>query len=162
MRTAFIASFVANVLLTLGSLAVLPERVAIHFGARGVADSWAAKEANAALLVGTHVFLFALLALSGRLATALPARWVNIPHRDYWLSAANRALAGSMVQAYTMRLGTALFALFMGLGVLTVRANLSEPVRLELGLFLPMLVLFLLYTTWWVVGFYRVFRVPES
>ena len=160
MRAAFIASFAANIVLTLGSLAVLPERVAIHFGARGAADNWASKETNTALLIGTHVLLFALLIVSGRLATMLPARWVNLPNKQYWLQDANRERARALVEAWTMRLGTALFVLLLGLGVLTVQANLSEPVRLNLRLFLPMVGLFLLYTVWWVVRFYRAFRVP--
>ena len=38
-RTAFILSYMANVLLALVSLAILPERVAIHFGWGGMPDN---------------------------------------------------------------------------------------------------------------------------
>jgi uncharacterized membrane protein len=162
MRAVFMASFVANVVFTLGSLAVLPDRVAIHFGALGAADNWASKETHAALLIGTHIFLFVLLFLSGRLTLVLPARWVNLPNKQFWLQEANKARALTMIESRTLGMGTALFALFLGVGVLTVQANLSDPVRLDLRLFLPLMGLFLLYTVGWVVQFYRAFRVPVA
>jgi hypothetical protein len=54
MRAVFIATFLANILLALLSLAILPDRVAIHFGLGGAADSWAASLTNTLfmLLVG--------------------------------------------------------------------------------------------------------------
>jgi putative effector of murein hydrolase LrgA (UPF0299 family) len=52
MRAAFIASFLANVLLALLSLLVLPERVAIHFDLGGLPDSWAS-DLNSTLLMLT-------------------------------------------------------------------------------------------------------------
>jgi hypothetical protein len=40
MRTIVIATFLADILPALLSLAILPDRVAIHFGLSGAADSW--------------------------------------------------------------------------------------------------------------------------
>ena len=40
MRTIVIATFLADILPALLSLAILPDRVAIHFGLCGAADSW--------------------------------------------------------------------------------------------------------------------------
>jgi hypothetical protein len=53
-----------------------------------------------------------------------------------------------------------LFLLFAGL--LTIRANRSDPVRLEEGLFLIGLVIFLAYTLYWVVGLVRAFRIQAA
>ena len=48
------------------------------------------------------------------------------------------------------------------MGVLTVQANLSQPVRLNEGAFFPGLVLFLVYTVVWSIGLIRSFRVPDD
>ena len=58
MRAAFILTFLANVALTLGSLVILPSRVAIHFGSGGVPDSWAPSVWNALAFVGIEAVLF--------------------------------------------------------------------------------------------------------
>lgn len=162
MRLVFVASYLANVAFSLGSLAVLPERVAIHFGGRGLPDNWASKEANALLLVGVHTLLFALLHLTPRLIAIVPPRWVNLPHKHYWLSAENRPVALIRVSTHMWRLGTALFLFMFLAGMLTLLANLSDPVRLDLPLFLVALGLFLAYTVAWCVGFYRAFRLPVA
>ena len=57
MRRLFILAFVANVALSLISLHVLPERVAIHFGADGTADGWGPNYADAALMTGVQMLL---------------------------------------------------------------------------------------------------------
>ncbi len=59
------------------------------------------------------------------------------------------------------RFGTAFFLFFFCIGVLTVQANLSQPVRLNERAFFPVLVLFLGYTVVWTIGLFRAFRVPE-
>ena len=134
MRLVFVASYLANVAFSLGSLAVLPERVAIHFGGRGLPDNWASKEANALLLVGVHTLLFALLYLTPRLIAIVPPRWVNLPHKHYWLSAENRPVALIRVSTHTWRLGTALFTSCSSRHA-DALANTSDPVRLDLPLF---------------------------
>ncbi|MGZ3614494.1 MAG: DUF1648 domain-containing protein, partial [Syntrophales bacterium] len=47
MRSVFILVFVANVVLSLFSLVLLPSRVAIHFGVGGMANGWAPSCVNA-------------------------------------------------------------------------------------------------------------------
>ena len=58
MRTVFCVVLIANVLLWLVSLVVLPDQVAVHFGRGGVPDSWASKEWNALVFVLLEAPLF--------------------------------------------------------------------------------------------------------
>ena len=58
------------------------------------------------------------------------------------------------------RFGAATAALMLIASVLAVRANLSRPVLLEERIFLAATALYLVYTVWWLVGFYREFRMP--
>ncbi|MBN2452113.1 MAG: DUF1648 domain-containing protein [Lentisphaeria bacterium] len=162
MRAVFWMAFVANVAVTSVSLAVLPARVAIHFGVDGMADNWASKAASALLMTGVHLLLLGLLCFSTRLAWRLPPRWINLPHKEYWLRPENLPRARTLVEQHMWRIGTATFLFFLAVGLLSLQANLSDPVRLNLRLFLPALGLFLAYTAWWTVGFLRAFRLPRQ
>jgi uncharacterized membrane protein len=77
MRTAFIASFLANVLLALLSLFVLPERVAIHFGSGGLPDSWASNLNSTLLMLGAHALVFVSLYFSPKLLATMPSQCIS-------------------------------------------------------------------------------------
>ena len=47
-------------------------------------------------------------------------------------------------------------------GLLTIWANLSDPVQLDERLFLTGLVILLAYTLYWTVAVLRAFRVPRN
>ncbi len=160
MRRLLVGAYLANLALDAASLALLPDRVAIHFGAHGIPDNWASKGTNVLLLSGLHTVLFAVLYLVPRLAAVVPARWVNLPYRDYWLAEPRRGETLRRIGDYSWELGAAVFGFQFWAGALTLAANLSEPVRLHVPLFLGGLGLLLGYTAWWCVRFYRTFRRP--
>jgi len=162
MRRLFVCAYLANLAVDLGSLAALPDRVAIHFGPRGMPDNWASKETNAALMVGLHTLLFALLSLTPRLIAVVPVGWVNLPHKEYWLRKDRRPDTLARIAAHFWTLGAALFGFMLWVGVLVVLANRSQPVCLDLPWFLGGLGAFLAYTAWWCVRFYRAFRLPPG
>ena len=162
MRTAFITSFLANVLLTLLSLLVLPERVAIHFGAGGLPDSWASNRSSTLLMLGVHALVFVSLYFSPRLLATIPSRWISLPNRNYWLAPERRSEAVAKFSQFMWQYGTAVFLFMLLAGVLTMRANLSEPVRLDEGVLLIGLAIFLAYTAYWTIALLRAFRVPPS
>jgi uncharacterized membrane protein len=160
MRTLFCIAFAANVLLMLVSLAILPDQVAVHFGRGGVPDSCASKETNALLFIVLEIPLFLLFWLAPSLPFVLPERFVNVPNREYWLRDENRPAFRRKLQRLMAQFGTAFFLFFFCIELLTIEANLSQPVRLKEELFLPVLILFLGYTVVWSVGLIRCFRVP--
>lgn len=160
MRTLFILTFLANVGVTLLSLAVLPSRVAIHYGADGLANGWAPNYVNALLMTGTHVLLFCALYFGHRLALLFPPRWIHLPHKAYWLSPANKPRTLEKMQALLWRLGAALFLFLFIVGLLSLQANRAQPVRLDQRVFLPALGAFLAYLIGWTLVFCRAFRIP--
>ena len=162
MRTLFFVVFLANVVMWLVSLLVLPDQVAVHFGRGGVPDSWASKEWNALILVLLETPLFLLLWYAPSLPLGLPPRFVSLPHKDYWLRKEHRPAFKQKMQHLMAQFGTAFFLFFFCIGVLTLQANLSKPVRLNEQAFFPVLVLFLVYTVVWSIGLVRSFRVPEE
>jgi uncharacterized membrane protein len=162
MRVLFILMFVANIVLTVVSVVVLPERVATHFGADGMADGWAPNHANAMLMTGVEVIAFCAIYFSVFLMRVLPARWVNLPNKAYWLSPANRARTMEKMQGFMWQFGAAVFLLMLVDGVLAIQANLAKTVRLNLYVFFPVFGAFLVYTIWWTVMIYREFRMPKG
>lgn len=162
MRTIFGVVFAANVLLWLVSLVVLPDEVAIHFGRGGAPDSWASKEMNSLVFLVLETPLFLMLWYGPSLPLGLPPRFVSVPNKAYWLREENQPAFKQKMQHLMARFGTAFFLFFFCIGLLTVQANLSQPVRLNERAFFPVLVLFLVYTVVWSIGLIRSFRVPEE
>lgn len=69
-----------------GSASLLPEPVAMHFNAGGQADHWISRSHTVVfwetLGVGVPVFFIVSALLTG----LIPARFVNLPHREHWLA----------------------------------------------------------------------------
>ncbi len=161
MRSVFILSFIANLVMTAVSLAALPERVAVHFGADGAADGWMSNTVNALFMTALHLLLFCSIRFSPRLMVLLPAKWVNLPDKEYWLAPAHRHQAVEQTERIMWRFGVAIFLFFLVVGGLVVDANLCEPVKLNMPVFYLALGLFLVFSVWWTVDFYRTFRVNK-
>lgn len=160
-RATFILCYVANVILAVVSLAILPERVAIHFGWGGMPDNWASSSFNTLFLIGLQTVLFLTLYFSPRLVGIVPARYINLPHKEFWLAPENRARFQAKFTALMHCFGAALFVFLFAVGWLSIQANLSQPVRLQERPLFILLALFLAYTLAWVVVFFRSFRLPE-
>jgi uncharacterized membrane protein len=162
VRTLFIATFLANVAVTIASLILLPERVAIHFGADGTADGWAPSWVNALLMTGIHALLFVTVWISARLVLWFPPKWINLPNKDYWLDPARRPETMEKLQRFMWRFGVAMFLFLLVVGLLTLEANLAETAKLELRAFFPAAGIFLAYSVWWTIALLLAFRLPAD
>lgn len=162
MQAALIVSFLANLVLSLVSLAILPETVAIHFGSGGAPDGWASSAASTLLMLGMNTFLFCSLYFSPKLVEKAPSKWISLPNRDYWLTPERRPRAVAMLSESMWQFGTLFFLFMFFVGLLSLRANLSNPVRLNETALLTALVIFLGYTLYWTVALVQVFRLPKK
>ncbi len=111
----------------------LPEQVVAHFGVDGAGDRTASR---ASFLTGQIV----LLALMGLLFPALrwligslPARWINVPHREYWLAPERIAYTRTVMGDLVLLLGNLNLALVVVLNHLVLRANFQPVPRLGAG-----------------------------
>lgn len=162
MRAIFIASFLANVILDLASSVILPDRVAIHFGLGGSPNGWASNLTSTLLMLGTNSLVFISLYFSPRLLTTLPIKWISLPNRDYWLDPEHRLQAMEKFSLFIWRFGTVLLSFLFLTGLLSLMANLSDPVRLDERPLLIALALFVAYTVYWTVSLVRAFNVPPD
>jgi uncharacterized membrane protein len=161
MRKILIAAFAANLVLTAVSLALLPDQVAIHFGAGGRPDSWASKEFNAAIFLVLEVPFFLLFYYAGVLPLGVSRKFLNLPNKDYWLKEENRNDLQRKFGRFMAEFGVAIFVFFLCITLLTLQANLSDPVLLNLVWFLVVFVLYMIYILWWVVRLIQGFHVPQ-
>lgn len=162
MRVALVIVFLANLLVILITTAMMPERVAIHFGVGGAPDEWASRSVNAWLFFVLSVFFFALFYLIPALVRVTPVGLLSIPNKEYWTQPEHRETMLRKLGTLMGEFGVGMFAFFIWVEVLAWRANLSDPVRLNERLFYPALIGFFVYTGWWVYRTFRAFRVPEG
>jgi uncharacterized membrane protein len=152
------AIFAGYVWLSAGQL---PERVATHFGAAGAPNGWMTRAAHVqftiifGLLVPTFVLgIFASMRWFGD-------RWLNIPHKDYWLAPERRQGTYDFIQ----RQGTwfaGMFILFLtGIHYSILAANTRTPVSLPGSNVVWIVGPYLIVTIIWVAIFIgRFYRKP--
>jgi hypothetical protein len=153
--------FLLVLVLTLFSWFILPENVAIHFSRSGVPDSWVPKWFHVVMFTVLIAILYASFALSPRLLHGVPRKYISLPNSEYWLLEENlpeavRRMSGSM---YSFGIATGL--LMLGVSIMIVVANLSDPVRLPSRIPWIMLISYFAYTVWWLVRIFTVFRIPK-
>lgn len=162
MRIFFLIALAANIILTLVSWVILPDNVAIHFGSNGMPDGWAPVWFHVLAFLGIQLLLFVTIYFGSDLSLGLHSRWVNLPNKDYWLREENLPKTQEMVASTMLEFGTALMLFLFVVGILTIKANLSDPVRLSNEFFWPSFVLFMAFVVYWCVKLLYLFRVPKE
>ena len=162
MRKLLICFFLANVILTLISLLILPSEVAIHFGRNGIPDSWAPKETNAIIFLVIQLPLFILFYSASILPLKIPSKLLSLPNKNYWLKEENISRIKPQLVSLMLEFGCALFTFLLGTGLLTLEANLSDPVRLNEAIFFPLFIAFMIFTGYWCVKFTMAFKIPGT
>jgi len=128
---ALLATGAAGVLVLAWHRQGLPEVVASHFGASGVANGWMPRDTHCLLAQGLFVFLTAMFCFMGWVMSRIPAKWVNLPNKDYWFSTEREADTRRHLSGWGYSFG-AVVNLFMIFAFhLVYRANLSDPVAFD-------------------------------
>jgi hypothetical protein len=140
----------------------LPDRVAVHFGAGGVPDRYGSNLESTLLMFVVQLVLFLSIRGSTLIVRHTPDRWISLPNRDYWLAPERRERAMEKLERLLDRFGAVLFGFLFVLGLLSMRANLEEPVVLNETAVFVMTGLFLAYTVYWTVRLILDFRLPAD
>ncbi len=128
---ALLATGAAGVLLLAYHRQGLPEVVASHFGASGVANGWMARDTHVLLAQGLFAVLTALFCFMGWIMARIPARWVNLPNRDFWFAAEREAETRRQLAAWGHSFGAIVNLFLIFAFHLVYRANLSDPVDFD-------------------------------
>ena len=95
-----------------------------------------------------------------RFTLNVPEKWLSLPNKHYWLKQENRAELEVRFGGLMHEFGFSLFLFLFVVGLLTLDANLSDPVRLNEPLFLVFFIAFMLYVPYWLVKVFRRLRIP--
>ena len=152
------AFYLGVIMLTLHDL---PMVVASHFDADGHPNGW--------MRVGVYLPFIALLplAMAGlfRLLAAvihrLPARFINLPRKDYWLVPEHVGELRTAIERYFAALAGIMTLFFAALHVLTVEANGRTPPTLSMGPVLWIIIGFLTTIIIWITHMLMHFAEPE-
>jgi hypothetical protein len=135
------------------SAAWLPERVAVHFGSGGEANGWMTRSAHllfiGALGVGVPLLFAGLVLLIGW----IPAQFINVPRRDYWLAPEREAETRGLISRGLLWLGCLMVVFFSGIQLLLVQANLVAPAHWPMQWGLPVTGGFLVGVGLWLAYF---------
>jgi len=143
-------------------LPLLPRNVATHFGGGGIPNGWMSKGAFRAFYLGFLLLMPGGMAVSGWLFRIIPPRFMNLPHKDYWLAPARREATLKSLQR-DMSVFSLFIALFIvGLHQLVIMANLADPVRLDNGLIWSLAGALIAVVIGFAIRQYRRFRLPRQ
>ena len=148
--------------LLFGVESTLPERVATHFGADGIANGWASREGFTTSIAAVVLLPVAIVQGVGFLMGRLPPSLINLPNRDYWLAPERRAKTLDHIRTVMLEFGNATFAFLLFVAWSIIEANHSADARLG-RLFPYGLLAFLAFVAAWSFALIRGYsKVPEK
>ncbi len=141
---------------------LLPERLAVHFGASGEADGWSSKGEFMVLFGGMEV-LFVLFGVAfATLLDRVPLALINIPHKDYWFSPERQEESRAFLRNQILWIETATLGFLVALAQLIFRENLGSALPRLPGSFWYVLVAFVAAVLWFSVRIITRFRRPRE
>jgi hypothetical protein len=107
----------------IASYSDLPAKVASHFDLLGRPNGWMSREACVSFTVGLGIVApaFTIVMMGG--AGRIPVSFLNLPHRDYWLTPDRRQAALAILLRYSIWFSCLMVLFLTGLHWLIVEAN---------------------------------------
>lgn len=154
----FVSLLVVFSYLTLNSFGGLPEKIAIHFDANGVADGWTTRETYRIFALSTLAGLPLLLVWIMAGLPRLTKGRGQIPDCGYWFAGDRQQLTETFLLQHACWLGTLTVAVVYGIHISILRANAISPPLLATDRLLTMVFVYLLGLVWWTAAFLRHFK----
>ena len=162
MRNLLKLCYLANIILAAASLFILPDPAATHFGFGGQPDTWGPPSVCAMIFVVISTLFFAITLFVPFMVNRIPMQYVNMPNKGYWLTMENKPEAVKKIKLFMIEFGVVSLVFILFVNLLTIKANLSVPVRLSEKQFITLLVAYMLYMIYWCVKLCIAFRVPKD
>lgn len=144
MRRLGYLLLVISVLATAGQLIYywprLPDVIASHFDASGIANGWVSRQVFFLIHIGIQAAMATLLLGLARYSYKLPDAMFSMPHKDYWLHPSRRAT--------TLRTNADLLILISGITAIFLAAlfqiicqiNAAGESELPMQFFIPLFI----------------------
>jgi hypothetical protein len=136
----------------------LPPVVASHFAVSGEANGFMPRRIYLGLMLALTVGVPLLLVFVFGVVRFINPRFINLPHRAYWLAPERAAATFAYLQSQSIYLAALLTVFLCFVHWLAVRANAVQPPHLSTSLFVAGLVVFLVALVVWMRTFVVHFR----
>ena len=104
----------------------LPDTLAVHFGASGEPDGWSGKT-EFVVLYGAMEAFFVLLGFGlAWMLRKIPASYVNIPNREYWLADERRPETVEFISNHVIWIQAATLGFLIAIAQSVFLANMSD------------------------------------
>ncbi|PPK97936.1 uncharacterized protein DUF1648 [Kineococcus xinjiangensis] len=149
-RAAFLAAALLYAAVVAVSAVVLPERVPVHFGPGGEADSYSSRAWAVTVDVVLGAALTALFAGLAAWMRRVPLDLVNVPHPEHWKTPERAPELRRRLRDDLYGIGAATLLLLAALTALVTRTAVSGSERLPWGA-LVLVVVYLVGIGIWTV-----------
>ena len=141
----------------------LPDVVASHFNARGVANGWQTKSAFFAVFVGVSVLAAVIGFGIPRIISAMPPQLINLPNKNYWLAPDHLAETQTFLNNYFAWFGCAVFLVIILTFDYAIQSNLRSENRPDISRMWYILAGFLAFVAVWIIRLLtRFLRTPQE
>jgi uncharacterized membrane protein len=154
-------------LLVIGAVVIgvttdhLPAQIASHFGAGGAANGWMSRSGYLTFMLVFAVVVPLGIVFGMSLLPRVSANAINIPNRDHWLGPLQREATFRFLTAHACWLGSLMVVFIVGIHLLLIEANATQPPRLPTQAFITLMVLFLMALAIWAATLVRRFRAID-
>jgi uncharacterized membrane protein len=135
----------------------LPSRVATHVDGHGQPNGWMSRAAHLQFMgvfgLGFPLFVPAIVYAS----RFLPARFYNLPHREYWLAPARRTQTMAYLFRHSLWFASMALCFVIGINYSIIHANSLAQAHLSTLPILPLAGCFLADTAFWGASLIRHF-----
>jgi len=136
----------------------LPAKVASHFDIFGQPNGWMSRNACVEFSLGLAILVPALIIGMMAGAGRIPVSFINLPHRDYWMSPERRQAAVAVLLRYALWFSCLNVLFVTGLHTLIVMANWHGDSPHLSGIGITVIAgAFLIGTGWWLVSLLKHF-----
>jgi uncharacterized membrane protein len=160
-RNLFFVILAAGILQCVYDLPLLPDRMASHFAASGVANGWMTKSQ---FLITYLVVILPAIALEFWMPSRITKKsgaGLNLPNKEYWLAPERRAETFAYFKGFFSWYGCAFLLLEVFAMGMALRANFADPARLPVFPIVSAIVVFVLFNIAGVIAMYRRFAKPQ-
>ena len=138
----------------------LPDMVASHFNARGVANGWQSKSAFFGLFVAMSVLAVVVGFGIPRIIATVPPQFINLPNKRYWLAPEHLAETMQFLNTYFAWFGCAVFLIMILTFDYAIQSNLHPDNRPDVSRMWYILAGFLLFVIVWIARMFARFARP--
>jgi uncharacterized membrane protein len=141
---------------------LMPEKMAVHFNASGIADGWGFKQGFFTAFGIVFILLTVLFGGISLLIRLLPDAWINLPNKDYWLAPERKKQTHDRITSQMLFIGAVTMLLLDSVMFLSLSANLSPRPSLPADMLWGMLAVFFIINITSIIILIRSFRLPEQ